>query len=220
MYLSFSWIFYEPFPDYLCTKCEEAHARVRLTKGHIIERVEPNTLERPKETATSEIIETPFANLSYFCRAHAEECLFWCHTCARPCCDSCLREPDHHANHETERRKSDRKKVSLDKISQRLEEMMTRKNELAENRAKLASIITEKREKIKTTSNQLVNMVKSEETRLNLELDKILLQSNEKYTADIETISTMSIALEKIKVRQVVLKDGPFLSSKGTSQMV
>ena len=58
---------------------------------------------------------------------------------------------------------------------------MTRKNELAENRAKLASIITEKREKIKTTSNQLVNMVKSEETRLNLELDKILLQSNEKY---------------------------------------
>ena len=97
---------------------------------------------------------------------------------------------------------------------------MTRKNELAENRAKLASIITEKREKIKTTSNQLVNMVKSEETRLNLELDKILLQSNEKYTADIEKISTMSIALEKIKVRQVVLKDGPFLSSKGTSQMV
>ena len=98
--------------------------------------------------------------------------------------------------------------------------MMTRKNELAENRAKLASIITEKREKIKTTSNQLVNMVKSEETRLNLELDKILLQSNEKYTADIETISTMSIALEKIKVRQVILKDGPLLLNKGTSQMV
>ena len=97
---------------------------------------------------------------------------------------------------------------------------MTRKNELAENRAKLASIITEKREKIKATSNQLVNMVKSEETRLNLELDKILLQSNEKYTADIETISTMSIALEKIKVRQVVLKYGPFFSNKGTSQMV
>ena len=97
---------------------------------------------------------------------------------------------------------------------------MTRKNELAENRAKLASIITEKREKIKTTSNQLVNMVKSEETRLNLELDKILLQSNEKYTADIETISTMSIALEKIKVRQVILKDGPLLLNKGTSQMV
>ena len=97
---------------------------------------------------------------------------------------------------------------------------MTRKNELAENRAKLASIITEKREKIKATSNQLVNMVKSEETRLNLELDKILLQSNEKYTADIETISTMSIALEKIKVRQVILKDGPLLLNKGTSQMV
>ena len=189
------------FEDYLCTKCEEAHARVRLTKSHIIDRIEPNTLERPKETA--KVIETPFANLSYFCRAHAEECLFWCHTCARPCCDSCLREPDHHANHETERRKSDRKKVSLDKISQRLEEMMTRKNELEENRAKLASIINEKREQISATSNQLVNMVKSEETRLQIELEKILLQSDEKYTADIETISNMSVALEKIKVRLV-----------------
>lgn len=190
-----------PFQDYLCTKCEEAHARVRLTKSHIIERVEPTTLERPKETTTSEIIETPFADLSYFCRAHAEECLYWCHTCARPCCDSCLREPDHHANHETERRKSDRKKISLDKISQRLEEMMTKKNELEEYRVKLASIITEKRQQITTTSNQLVNMVKSEERRLNSELDKILLQSDEKYTADIEKISNMTAAVARIKVR-------------------
>ena len=31
----------------------------------------------------------------------SEECNYWCVQCNRPCCDSCLIDPTHHANHET-----------------------------------------------------------------------------------------------------------------------
>jgi len=62
-----------------------------------------STLAPPTQTKSPthrESSDSPFANQTYFCHYHSEECGFWCSTCSRKCCQTCLRQPEYHAGHD------------------------------------------------------------------------------------------------------------------------
>jgi hypothetical protein len=83
--------------DYLCVQCDAAHRRVKATRGHELRILTPT---RPHNVFDEPLNASPFANLTYFCQNHAEECGFWCSTCSRKCCQTCLRSDGYHRGHD------------------------------------------------------------------------------------------------------------------------
>lgn len=86
--------------DYLCDACVAAHRRVRLTRGHDLRILSSNQPTSPHHDLHDRESSSPFANQTYFCHYHNEECGFWCSTCSRKCCQTCLRKPEYHGGHE------------------------------------------------------------------------------------------------------------------------
>ena len=169
--------------DYLCVACEEAHGRVRLTRRHHLDRIEVSVPSVPSRKS-SLVDPPPFANLSYFCRAHAEECHFWCHTCARPCCDSCLREVGHHADHDTQRRVNCDDMGDHNRLGEKRVELQTRRDEVERDRSQLARLIDETREKIGERYGTLLDKLNAERDRLYAELEIIRQRALEQYEMD------------------------------------
>ena len=158
---------------HLCDKCEEAHKRLKITRNHT---VKPHENSPPDSQAESQTLQTtepcsswkaveppgpyrsiPFANYSYFCKSHAEECSYWCVTCTLPCCDSCIKEPDHHANHEIQKREGAKNDIFL-------EDSTIPKNKKTNN-----FILTESKSK----KNEIQKWFEKEQTNSKISLNKI-----------------------------------------------
>ena len=132
-------------------------------------------------------MEAPFANLSYFCRSHAEECHFWCHDCARPCCDSCLRESEHHASHSTSRRDHDespKKEKTGDRAKRKREEIIEARKQLHASREELKKVLRETGDAIMTKHREITTKVNNERERLLNELAQIERLTMEQLAKD------------------------------------
>ena len=157
------------------------------------------SIEPPPQPLRKNSIDAPFANLSYFCRAHAEECHYWCHTCARPCCDSCITSPDHHSNHDTQRRKTldeSKNNLSSDLATQKKREIQSAKEQIVTNREVLSKKIKEAKEQIMEKITQFMKTLNEEQTRLFDELDSIEKSTIEQYKLDEAKLAELGQKLE------------------------
>ena len=179
------------------------------------EYVQPLEIENWKAVEPpNQYRSTPFANCSYFCKSHNEECTYWCVTCTLPCCDSCINEPDHHANHEIQKREGTKTDIFIDdpivnksrglrSHNVLLAQSKTKKNEILKwiDRQDIYSSLCQSKiddsiQKVEEHAKQAMAFVQDEQQRLTTLLNQIKEDSIKLSQKNKNMITTISNSID------------------------